>query len=62
MGNGQAGVRRWDNRSQTIEVNITIDSGGTKMDELLVQLLRKAVRVQGGNVQKVLGQGAVGVS
>lgn len=38
-------------------VMLTIDSGGSSMDDLLVQILRKAVRVKGGgNVQVALGR------
>lgn len=35
---------------------IEIKSGGSKLDDLLVEMLRKAVRVRGGNVQLVLGR------
>jgi hypothetical protein len=35
---------------------IEIRSGGSKMDDLLVEILRNAIRVQGGNVQAVLGR------
>lgn len=38
-------------------VVLRIESGGSRMDDLLVELLRKAIRVQGGNVQTVLGTG-----
>lgn len=34
---------------------IEIKSGGSRLDDLLVEILRKAIRVQGGNVQSVLG-------
>ncbi|MEU9888675.1 phage tail tape measure protein [Sphaerisporangium sp. NPDC051011] len=34
---------------------LEIVSGGSRMDDLLVELLRTAVRVRGGNVQTVLG-------
>jgi hypothetical protein len=38
-------------------VLLRIESGGSSMDDLLVQIMRKAVRVKGGgNVQKALGQ------
>lgn len=56
------GVRRWSSGPQVVQVNLTVDSGGSKMDELLVQLLRKAIRIQGGNVQQVLGQTVGGVA
>lgn len=35
---------------------LEINSGGSKLDDLLVELLRKAVRDRGGNVQVVLGK------
>lgn len=35
---------------------IVIRSGGSKMDDMLVQLLRGAIRQRGGNVQTVLGR------
>lgn len=38
-------------------VELVIHSGGSRMDDLLVEVLRKAVRVRGGNVQLVLGKG-----
>jgi hypothetical protein len=38
------------------QVVITIDSSGTPIDDFLVELLRKAVRTRGGDVQTVLGQ------
>jgi len=34
---------------------LEIRSGGSRLDELLVELLRKAIRTQGGDVQVVLG-------
>ncbi|MGH3735831.1 MAG: hypothetical protein ACRDT6_09460 [Micromonosporaceae bacterium] len=34
---------------------IEIRSGGSRLDDLLVELLRRSVRTQGGNVQVVLG-------
>lgn len=36
---------------------IEIRSGGSKLDDLLVELLRGAIRKQGGNVQAALGTG-----
>ena len=36
-------------------MHLTIDSGGSRMDDLLVEIIRKAVRVRGGDVQGVLG-------
>jgi hypothetical protein len=38
-------------------VHLEINSGGSQLDDFLVELLRKAVRVRGGDVQLVLGQG-----
>lgn len=37
------------------EVRMIIDSAGSRLDDLLVQVIRKAVRLEGGNVQKALG-------
>lgn len=37
---------------------IEIRSGGSKLDDLLVEILRIAIANRGGKVQKVLGQGA----
>lgn len=36
---------------------IEIRSGGSKLDDLLVEVLSRAIRVRGGNVQLVLGTG-----
>lgn len=38
-------------------MSITINSGGSRMDDLLVEILSDAVRQRGGNVQTVLGKG-----
>lgn len=38
-------------------VVLRIESGGSRMDDLLVEVLKKAVRTRGGDVQVVLGQG-----
>jgi len=35
---------------------IEIRSGGTRLDDLLVEVLRRAIKTRGGNVQVVLGQ------
>lgn len=35
--------------------DIVIRSGGSQLDELLVEVLARAVRRRGGNVQRVLG-------
>ncbi|MGW0587467.1 hypothetical protein [Streptosporangium sp. NPDC002607] len=37
-------------------VVLEIRSGGTRLDDLLVEILRRAVRVRGGDVQLVLGR------
>ena len=37
-------------------VVLEIRSGGSRMDDLLVEILRKAITVRGGNVQLVLGR------
>lgn len=58
-----SGVRVWASqpeRSQGLGT-LVIDSAGSALDEVLVQVLSKAVRVRGGNVQKVLGKSAGGV-
>jgi phage-related minor tail protein len=34
---------------------IVIDSGGSQMDDLIVQIIRKSIRNRGGTVQEVLG-------
>lgn len=36
---------------------LRIDSAGSRLDELLLDTLRRAIRAQGGNVQAVLGRG-----
>lgn len=36
-------------------VVLEVRSGGSRLDDLLVELLRKAIRIQGGDVQAVLG-------
>lgn len=36
-------------------VELIVKSGGSKLEDLLVELLRKTIRIQGGNVQNVLG-------
>lgn len=38
-------------------VVLEIRSGGSQFDDLLVEVLRKAIRVRGGNVQLALGRG-----
>lgn len=39
------------------EVRLIIDTAGARLDDLLVEVLRKAVRSRGGDVQVVLGRG-----
>lgn len=39
-------------------VVIEVRSGGSRLDDLLVDVLKKAIRVRGGNVQVVLGTGS----
>lgn len=41
--------------SKASRVELMISSGGSRLDELLVWVLRKAIAAEGGNVQKVLG-------
>jgi hypothetical protein len=38
-------------------VVLEIRSGGSKLDDLLVEIIRRSVRVRGGNVQVALGRG-----
>lgn len=44
-------------RAPAPTVVLEIKSGGSKVDDLLVELLRKAVRNRGGDAQAVLGYG-----
>lgn len=37
-------------------VSLEVKSGGSKLDDLLVELLRRSIRAGGGNVQAVLGR------
>lgn len=39
---------------------IRIEAGNSALDQLLLQILRRAIRVEGGNVQYVLGRGMRG--
>jgi hypothetical protein len=39
-----------------VAVSLKIESGGSRMDDLIVELLRRYIRVNGGNVQAVLGR------
>lgn len=64
VGTAGPGVRMWPagaNREANAGT-LVIQSGGTKMDDLLVQVISKAVRVRGGNVQQVLGKAPGGVA
>jgi len=53
----QAGERVLPATSSGGAMSITINSGGSRMDNLLVEILADAIRRQGGNVQAVLGTG-----
>lgn len=44
--------------SQTEPTVVEIRSSGSKVDDLLIELLRPAIRTRGGNVQLVLGRGS----
>jgi hypothetical protein len=48
--------RRLEQGSGPAQVLISIDSGGAKIDDFLMELLRKSIRIQGGNVQLALGK------
>lgn len=39
-----------------LAITLTVETGGAPMDQLLATLIRKYVRVNGGDVQKVLGR------
>jgi phage-related protein len=45
---------RWGRRDPIV---LEIRSGGSKLDDLLVELIRRSIRIRGGNVQAVLGAG-----
>jgi len=51
-GQSAAMASRWG-RDEPIVIEIR--SGGSKLDDLLVELIRRAIRIRGGNVQAVLG-------
>jgi TP901 family phage tail tape measure protein len=38
-----------------VQVQLAINSSGARLDDLLLELLRNVIRIQGGNVQAVLG-------
>lgn len=61
-GNAGPGVRVWGSQPSSNAPTLVINSGGSKMDNLLTEVLTKSVRVRGGNVQRVLGKNQVGVS
>ena len=51
------GARIRDQQAKVAQATvIRIDSSGSRLDDLIVELLRKAIRAQGGNVQLVLGR------
>lgn len=55
---GEAGpekVTPLDGKHDGGPTTIEIKSGGSRLDDLLVELLRKSIKAQGGNVQVVLG-------
>jgi hypothetical protein len=56
------GVRVWPSQPRSEPTVLTIDSRGSQLDNLLLQVLGKAVRVRGGNVQTVLGKSQGGVT
>lgn len=55
------GVRVWPNQPPAEQKELVIVSDGSKTSDLMVELISKAVRVRGGNVQKVLGKTQGGV-
>ncbi len=63
IGSGRAGVGGAmggmlgpaGSRAASGVVRLEISSGGSRLDDLLVELLRKSVRARGGDVQVVLG-------
>lgn len=62
-GSDGGGVRVWPGQQAAESTtNLVIQSDGSKLADLLVEVLSKAVRVRGGNVQKVLGTTAGGVA
>ncbi len=59
---GGGGIRVWPGQTQAASEPIVINSGGSKLDNLLVEILGKAIRVRGGIVQNVLGKAQGGVA
>lgn len=57
------GIRRWPSSGATDSgnANIHVSSGGSKMDDLLVEIISRSIRIRGGNVQKVLGSNQSGI-
>lgn len=55
-GTGGGGIRVWPNQPPPAEAGLTLVSDGSKMGDLLVEIMAKTVRVRGGDVQKVLGK------
>lgn len=53
---GASGVRVWGNQPPAAAPGLTLVSDGSDMSNLLVKVISKAVRIQGGNVQQVLGK------
>jgi hypothetical protein len=57
------GVRVWPSQDRAnAGMAITINSSGTPLDDLLVEILSGAIRDRGGVVQKVLGRSRLGVA
>lgn len=57
------GLRVWPNQPATsTATELVITSDGTRYSQLLIEEIRKAVRVQGGDVQKVLGKSQGGAA
>lgn len=54
------GLRVWPSQGDASGGSLTLVSDGSKMSDLLIEILSKAIRVRGGNVQKVIGGKAVG--
>lgn len=56
------GVRVWPSQPKTSDGALVLQSDGSKMGDLLVEIIAKTVRVRGGDVQKVLGKNQGGVT
>jgi phage-related protein len=60
-GQQPGGLRVWPNQPKGDAKTLTLVADGSKMSALLVEVISKAVRLQGGDVQKVLGKNPGGV-